>query len=206
MMLVTMVATGGASLFGQSGVTTSTVDAVRRELLQLPYYTVFDFLAFKCEGATVTLMGYASTPMLGIDAERAVRRVAGVDAIEDKIELLPLSLDDDNLRWNLYYTIYRDPFLSRYAPGEGRLWGHTHTFPRDQLLAFGPIRFLGTEPAGDYPIHIIVSRGHVTLLGVVESDGDKRRAGVLAQGVSGSLEVENELTIDAPVRETDPRT
>jgi len=175
----------------------TVVDAVRHELLQLPYYGVFDFMSFTCQNGTVTLFGYASTPTLRIDAERAVRRVAAVESIDDRIEALPISLSDDDIRWALYYAIYRDPFLARYAPAGGLLWGHRHTFPSGYLLPFGPIRFLGTEPAGDYPVHIIVDRGHVTLLGVVEDDRDKARAEELARTVP-SAGVVNELTIDVP--------
>lgn len=103
-----------------------TVDDIRRELLQLPYYGVFDFLSFKYENGTVTLMGYAYRPTLKSDAERAVRRVAGVESVKDQIEVLPVSMNDDDIRWQAYYAIYRDPSLSRYAPGGGLLWGHRH--------------------------------------------------------------------------------
>jgi hyperosmotically inducible periplasmic protein len=174
---------------------TSTVDGIRHELLQLPYYGVFDFLSFKYENGTVTLMGYANHPALKTDAERAVRRVAGVEAVNDQIEVVPVSLNDDNLRWQTYYAIYRDPFLSRYAPGGGVLWGHRHPFP-DGFMAFGPSRFPGTEPAGDYPIHIIVKNGRITLLGVVDNDSDKTVAGMRARGVSGSFGVDNELMVE----------
>ena len=49
---------------------------IRKELLQLPYYSVFDFLAFKYDRGTVMLMGYAYSLGLKHDAERAVKRVA----------------------------------------------------------------------------------------------------------------------------------
>ena len=174
----------------------SAIDQIRHELLQLPYYGVFDFLAFSYDSGTVTLMGYASTPTLPIDAERAVERASGVACVTDKIEVLPMSLDDNELRWAAYYVIYRDPLLARYAPGSGQLWGHRHTFPSGQLIPLGPIRFLGTEPAGDYPIHIIVRNARVTLLGVVDSELDKARAGELAVGVPRVRGVENELSVD----------
>ena len=174
---------------------TSTVDGIRHELLQLPYYGVFDFLSFKYENGTVTLMGYAARPSLKTDAERAVRRVAGVDAVNDQIEVLPVSMNDDNVRWQTYYAIYRDPFLSRYAPGGDLLWGHRHEFPGG-FMALGPSRFPGTEPAGNYPIHIVVKNGRITLLGVVDNDSDKTVAGMRARGVSGSFGVDNELMVD----------
>ena len=110
--------------------------------------------------------------------------------------MLPVSPNDDELRWKVYYAIYRDPFSSRYDTGGGLLWGHTHLFPSGRLFPFGPARFPGTEPAGDYPIHIVVEQGRVTLLGVVDSDSDKTQAGMLARGVPGSFGLENELTIE----------
>src|ERR1700730_11180320 len=104
----------------------STIEEIRKELMQLPYYGVFDFLAFKYEKGTAVLMGYAYHPGLKNDAVRAVKRVAGIDQVVDKMEELPPSPMDDELRWKIYYAIYRDPFLSRYAPGGGIPSGTYH--------------------------------------------------------------------------------
>src|SRR3977135_3010815 len=124
-----------------------TIEAVRGELLHLPYYGVFDFIAFSYNKGVVTLQGYAYQVSLKIDAERAVKRASGGDQGGAKSEDLPPSAMDDDLRWKTYYAIYRDPSLSRYAPGGGMLWGHRHPFvPGFQAL--GPTRFPGTEPAG----------------------------------------------------------
>ena len=73
----------------------STVEEIRKELMQLPYYGVFDFLAFSYDKGTVTLMGYAYHPTLKQDAVRAVKRAPGVDQVIDKIEELPVSQNDD---------------------------------------------------------------------------------------------------------------
>jgi hyperosmotically inducible protein len=173
----------------------SPVEEIRHELLQLPYYSVFDFVSFKYDNGTVTLMGYAYRPTLKTDAERAVRRVAGVDTVNNQIDVLPVSMNDDNLRWQTYYAIYSDPFLSRYAPGGGMLWGHRHPVP-GTFLPLGPSRFPGTEPAGDYPIHIIVKDGRITLMGVVDTESDKNVAGIRARGVQGAFAVHNELVVD----------
>lgn len=173
----------------------SSIEEIRRELLQLPYCGVFDFVAFKYDKGTVLLMGYAYHPSLKIDAERAVKGAAGVDEVKNAIEELPPSLMDDDLRWNVYYSIYRDPFLSRYAPGGGTLWGHRHALG-GALHPFGSGQFSGMEPAGDYPIHIVVKNGHVTLLGVVDNDGDKTLAYMKARQVPGSFDVKNELMVE----------
>jgi hyperosmotically inducible protein len=176
--------------------TKSVIDEIRKELMQLPYYGVFDYIAFSYDKGTVTLVGYAYRPTLKTDAERAVKRVHGVDEVKDNIEVLPVSLNDDELRWKTYYAIYRDAFLSHYAPGGGALWGHRHPFG----LGFHPDgpggRFPGMEPAGDYPIHIIVKNGHITLLGVVDSEGDKTLAGLRAREVPGAFGVENDLIVE----------
>lgn len=176
----------------------STVEDIRKELMQLPYYGVFDFLAFSYDKGTAALMGYAYHPTLKKDAVRAVKRVAGVDQVVDKIEELPVSQMDDELRWTTYYAIYRDPFLSRYAPGGGMLWGHRHPFRGGFQGGFGGARFPGMEPLGDYPIHVIVRNGKITLLGVVDNESDKTIAGVRAREVPGTFGVENELVVEKP--------
>jgi hyperosmotically inducible protein len=174
---------------------TSTIAEVRHELLQLPYYGVYDFIAFSYNKGAVTLQGYAYEGRLRADAERAVKRASGVDQVIDQIEQLPPWLTDDEIRWKAYYAIFNDPFLSSYAPGGGMLWGHPHAIGSD-FLDFGPARFPGTEPAGNYPIHIIVKNLHITLLGVVESDADKDMAGIKMREVPGGMGTDNELVVE----------
>src|SRR4051812_22516096 len=177
--------------------TKSSVEEIRKELLQLPFFGVFDFRAFSYDNGTVTLMGYAYHSGLKHDAARAATRASGVDQVIDKIEELDVSPFDDDLRWKAYYAIYRDPFLSRYAPGGGLLWGHRHRFGAG-FHAMGPSRFPGMEPLGDYPLHIIVNHGTITLLGVVDTENDKTVAGIRARGVPGAFGVENELVVERP--------
>jgi hyperosmotically inducible protein len=190
---VVVILSAGQSSLGADD--KSSIDAIRHELLQLPYYGVFDFLAFKYEKGTVTLMGYAYRGTLKHDATRAAKRASGVDQVVDQVEELPASQNDDDLRWKTYYKIYRDPFLSRYAPGGGVLWGHRHPF-EDGFHDMGFRRFPGAEPLGDYPLHIIVKRGTITLLGVVDSEADRAVAGVRAREVEGAFGLENELVVE----------
>ena len=192
--LILMLSGSGAVAQSQ---TRSSIEEIRRELMQLPYYGVFDFIAFSYEKGAVTLTGYAYSAPLKADAERAVKRAAGVDEVKDKIEQLPASPTDDELRWRAYYTIYRDPFLSRYAPGGGMLWGHNHALGGPALRPYGPGPFLGLEAAGNYPIHIIVKNGRITLLGVVDNVGDKNIAGMKANGIPGAFGVENDLVVES---------
>ena len=174
--------------------TRQSVDDIRKELLQLPYYSVFDFLAFSYDRGTVVVGGYAYALGLKKDAERAIKRASGVDAVVNKIEELPPNQSDDQIRWATYYKIYRDPFLSRYAPGGGLLWGHRHAFG-GPFSAYGGA-FPGMEPAGDYPIHIIVQNGRVMLLGVVDNENDKTVAGLRAREVPGTFDVDNQLVVE----------
>jgi hyperosmotically inducible protein len=173
----------------------SAIEEIRHELMQLPYYGVFDFLAFSYDKGSVTLMGYAYHPGLKSDAEHAVKRASHVDTVVNKIEDLPPSPNDDEIRWKTYYAIYRDPFLSRYAPGGAMLWGHRHSFSAG-LHPFGAGPFSGMEPAGDFPIHIVVKGGRITLLGVVDNETDKNVAGLRAREVSGSFGVDNQLMVE----------
>jgi hypothetical protein len=159
---------------------------IRRALERLPYYGVFDFLAYTSERGTVTLLGYAYQGNLKNSAASAVKRVAGVDEVANKIEELPASLNDDRIRWATFYAIYTDDFLSRYAPGGAMA-------ARYDILQFR--RFPGMQPFGTYPIHIIVRGGRTTLLGVVDNESDKTLAGVRAREISQVFGVDNDLIV-----------
>lgn len=170
------------------------ITAIREALLRLPYYGVFDFLTFTYDKGTVTLGGYAYHGSLRRDAERAVKRVGGVDTVTVNITQLPASLNDDDIRWRVFYAIYTNAFLSKYAPGGGLLWGHRHPFRSRMIGPFGA--FPGMQPVGNFPIHIIVESGRVRLVGMVDNEADKTVAGLAARGVSGTFGVENELVVD----------
>jgi hyperosmotically inducible protein len=164
------------------------IDEIRDALLRLPYYGVFDALSFSYDKGRVVLEGYAYRPSLKSDAERAVKRVPGVDEVVNKIVELPPGSNDDELRWRTFYAIYTNAFLSRYAPGGGLLWGHRHEIRRDMSL--------GLQPIGNYPIHIVVERGRITLLGVVDNAADRTAAELAARGVPGSFGVDNKLMVE----------
>lgn len=139
---------------------------IRRELVMLPYYDVFDNLAFQLKGDQVTLMGQVTRPTLKSAAERVVKRIEGVGQVVNQIEVLPLSGQDDRIRVAEYRAIYSKAPLQRY-----------------QLRAVPPI-------------HIIVKNGNVTLEGVVASQSDKDLAGVAAKGVPGTFSVTNNLRVE----------
>jgi hyperosmotically inducible periplasmic protein len=170
----------------QSVTSEETVRSVRRMLERLPYYGVFDFIAFGVDRGTVTLVGYSYEGNLKADAEMATKRASGVDEVANKIEVLPASQNDDRIRWATFYRIYTDDFLSRYAPGGlHEVWREF----RDER------HFPGMQPVGTYPIHIVVKNGRTMLLGVVDSAADRQLAEVRAREVTGVFEVENGLNV-----------
>ena len=129
----------------------------------LPYYGVFDNLAYRVDGYKVTLMGQVTRPTLKTDAERVVKDIEGVEQVVNNIEVLPVSPNDDRLRMAAYRTIYGHAALNRYS--------------------------LSAVP----PIHIIVNNGKIALEGVVANEGDKNIAGIQANQVPGAFAVTNNL-------------
>ena len=140
---------------------------VRHELVMLPFYGVFDNLAYKVDpDGTVTLLGQVSRPTLKSDAENVVKHIEGVEKVVNNIEVLPTSINDDRIRRAAYRAIYSNSVLSQY-----------------QLRAVPPI-------------HIIVKNGHITLEGVVARQMDKQIAGVQANSVHGAFSVTNNLVVE----------
>jgi osmotically-inducible protein OsmY len=159
---------------------------IERALGRLPYYGVFDLLAFKVDRGVATLSGFAYNGTTKSEAARVVKQVAGVDEVANRIELLPASQMDEQIRWATFYSIYTDDFLSRYAPGGAM---------RARYEAANFARFPGMQPFGTYPIHIIVKNRKTTLVGVVDNESDKTLAGVRAREVATVAGVENELLV-----------
>lgn len=136
---------------------------VRHQLVMLPWYSVFDNLAYKVEGDKVTLYGQVTRPTLRSDAGAAVKSIEGVASVVNNIEVLPLSPMDDQLRRAVYRAIYGDAGLSRYS--------------------------IQAVPS----IHIIVKNGNVTLEGVVDNETDKNLANIRASAVPNVFSVKNNL-------------
>lgn len=139
---------------------------VGHELNMLPYVNAFDYMAFTVDdNGNVTLTGDVTNPVLKSDAGNVVKRVEGVEHVDNQIRVLPVSFIDNGLRLRLYRTIYGYPALEKYS--------------------LGVIQ----------PIRIIVENGHVTLMGVVDNQTDKNLAGIRANSVAGIFSVDNELRI-----------
>jgi hyperosmotically inducible protein len=138
---------------------------VHHQLALLPRYTVFDNLAYRVDGDTVTLLGTVTEPVKKSDAEGAVKGIEGVAKVDDQIKVLPPSPMDDQLRRAEFRSIYGFTGLDRYG--------------------------FQANPS----IHIIVDGGHVTLEGVVDNQADKDAAGVRANTVPNVFSVTNNLQV-----------
>jgi hyperosmotically inducible protein len=138
---------------------------VYHELVMLPQLTIFDNLQFKADGGKITLMGQVRNATLKDSAEKVVKKIEGVESVNNQIEILPTSENDDRIRQQVARVLFNDDRLSRYS--------------------------MGSVP----PIHIIVKGGHVALEGVVDSQGDKDYATLKANGVPGVFSVENHLQV-----------
>jgi hyperosmotically inducible protein len=149
---------------------------VRHELVTLPFYGVFDNLAYKVDpDGTVTLFGQVTRPTLKSDAENAVKHIEGVEKVVNNIEVLPTSMVDDQIRRAAYRAIYGNDVLSQY-----------------QMRAVPPI-------------HIIVKNGHITLEGVVAREMDKQIAGMQANSVPGVFSVTNNLVVEDSEKKEDKK-
>ncbi|HWQ31242.1 MAG TPA: BON domain-containing protein [Blastocatellia bacterium] len=171
-LLTALVLMGSAAIAAPAAPRDQALDQVRlterirKELVTLPWYGVFDNLAFRLDGDTVTLYGQVVRPSTRADAERRVDRLPGVEKVINRIEVLPLSPFDDELRMRTLRAVFNTGGLYRYG--------------------------MGANPS----IHIIVNRGNITLEGVVASRMDAQLAWMAASGVPGAFSVTNNLRIE----------
>ena len=109
--------TGGSRADSMNRAQQHLIKEVRHELLTLPYYGVFDWLQYEvAPNGDVMLQGQVVRPTTKSDAEAAVKSIEGVGRVQNNVEVLPLSPNDDRLREALYRTVYGGP-LFRYAVG-----------------------------------------------------------------------------------------
>src|SRR6478672_7833752 len=138
---------------------------VYHELVMLPQLTIFDNLQYKVDGGKVILMGQVENAILKDSAEKVVKKIEGVESVNNQIEMLLRSRYADRICRQVSRAIFNDERLFRYS--------------------------MGSVP----PIHIIVKNGHVTLEGVVNSQADKDAANLRASSVPGVFSVENHLQV-----------
>jgi hyperosmotically inducible periplasmic protein len=144
---------------------------VRHQLQVLPYYSVFDHITFTIQGRTVILVGSVLRPTMKRNAEDSVKSIEGVSGVVNKIEVMPVSQTDDELRRDVYRAIFEDAALQNYA----------------------------IQPLPS--IHIIVKNGAVFLEGTVATEADKRAAGSKAGGVANVAGVKDNLVVESRDRE-----
>ncbi len=138
---------------------------IRKQLIMLPFYGVFDYIEFTVQGDKVTLMGDVSGPTLRSSAARVVERIPGVNSVDNRIEVQPVSSLDNAIRRGMVRAIYGDSSLNRYSAGANP-W-----------------------------IRILVRNGDVTLEGYVDRETDKDIATIRARGVPGAFTITNNLTV-----------
>ncbi|MGE5324640.1 MAG: BON domain-containing protein [Actinomycetota bacterium] len=139
---------------------------VHHALAMIPQTTVFDNLSYRIDGSTVTLYGQVRDAIVKYEAQDAVKRLEGVERVDNRIEILPASFNDDRIRRQVARAVFSDPRLSSYA----------------------------IQPLP--PIRIIVKNGHVDLVGVVRTQADKDSAFLRANGVPGVFSVKNNLQVE----------
>jgi len=145
-------------------------DKISQSILTYARYTVFDDVSADLTDGAVTLTGKVTMPFKATDIAARIEHLPGVTAVKNEIQVLPVSIYDDQLRYALARRIYGNRAFQTYA---------VMSYP---------------------PIHIIVDRGNVTLTGVVNSNVERVLARNLASLTFGVFSVNNELKTDAEMK------
>jgi hyperosmotically inducible periplasmic protein len=136
---------------------------VAKQVNRYAYFTIFDSVHADVDDGVVVLTGKVTMPYKASEIEKRVAKVSGVTLVRNKIEVLPVSQFDNDLRQRIARALYANPALQMYG--------------------------LGPNPS----IHVIVERGHVTLDGVVNNDADRTIAMMVARQFGSFGEVRNNL-------------
>ena len=140
---------------------------ISKQVQRYAYYTIFDDVSGSIDNGVVTLTGRVTMPFKKDEIGKRVAKVDGVRQVDNRIEVLPVSMFDDSLRYRIARAIYDNPSFWHYAA------------------------------MANPPIHIIVERGRVTLTGVVQDNVERMLARALATGfdaftVTNELQTEAE--------------
>jgi len=138
---------------------------VTSQIRKLFYYGVFDIISFEIDGNTVVLSGKVRNAVNRKSAERRIKKIEGVEKVVNNIEILPASSYDNAIRFRAVMTFLRTGNIYRYLQG-----------PNPSM-------------------RIIVENGHITLEGYVRSKGDSKLANILANSVTGTFSVTNNLIV-----------
>ncbi|REJ77661.1 MAG: BON domain-containing protein [Acidobacteria bacterium] len=150
-----------------SGSSVLLENKVSKELRKLPYYGVFDHIAFEVEGSTVMLYGKVLNGINRKNAENYIKDIDGVSEVVNNIEILSGSSFDNSIRRRTVRAFYNSGSLYRYLQGPNP------------------------------PVRIIVDGGRLILFGYMSNRGDIRLANIVAQGVPGTFGVTNNLELDS---------
>jgi hyperosmotically inducible protein len=165
---------------------------VQKRIASLTNYGVFDWITFGFRGKTIVLKGYASRPTLKSSAANVLKGIPGIESVDNQIEVLPLSPNDDRIRAAVYNRIYTQPSLRKYNANQGTVRQATGPGGGIAMMAGG---ITNDPPRGFHAIHIIVKNGNVTLYGVVNNSGDEAIAGMQANSAPGVFSVDNDLIV-----------
>ena len=138
---------------------------IQEQVLRYSFFTVFDNVDAEVgDDGHIVLTGHVTGEHKAGDIEKRVAALDGVTAVTNKISVLPASRFDDQLRYRVARAIYGNSMFQHYI--------------------------VRPNPS----IHIVVERGHVTLIGVVNNEIDRHLAGVLATQFN-AFSVTNELLL-----------
>jgi hyperosmotically inducible protein len=116
-------------------------------------FSIFDGIEASVTQGHVVLDGWVTMPFKKDDIDRRVRALAGVTSVDNRLQVLPVSQFDDELRFRIARAIYSNSSFWNYAA------------------------------MANPPIHIVVNGGRVTLQGVVQSNVERQLARSLASGL-----------------------
>lgn len=150
MLAITLLATTAAS--AQERKDLQVFRDVSTSVNRYTQFTIFDNIEASVTDGAVVLSGWVTMPYKKDDIERRVSRVQGVTSVDNKINVLPVSQFDDELRFRIARAIY----------GNSTFWSYA--------------------AMANPPIHIVVNGGRVTLTGVVQSNVERMLARSLATG------------------------
>jgi hyperosmotically inducible periplasmic protein len=165
---------------------------VQKKLGGLTNYGVFDWITFGFHGKSVVLKGFASRPVLKSSAANVLKSIQGVESVDNQIEVLPASMNDDRIRAAVYSRIYTQPGLRKYNANQGNIAQAMSPGGSAALMAGG---ITNNPPVGFHAIHIIVKNGNVILYGVVNNQTDVAIAGMQANSTPGVFSVDNDLNV-----------
>jgi hyperosmotically inducible protein len=142
----------GSSAFAEQKKDLQVFREIADQVNRYTQFTIFDNVEADVTSGRVVLSGAVTMPYKKDDIERRVRKVDGVATVENRIEVLPVSTMDDELRYRIARAIY----------GNSAFWNYA--------------------AMANPPIHIVVKGGRVTLVGVVNSNVERMLARSLATG------------------------